>query len=108
MRIAPVRRAVAAVVVAFGLMAVALTGAEAVGLGQTCGGTFRFACGSGLWCDWPAGKCAAADVQGKCVEISAACPKSTRPVCGCDRKTYGGDCERVRAGVQKDHDGACK
>jgi hypothetical protein len=30
-----------------------------------------------------------------------------KPVCGCDKKTYNNDCERLRAKVQKSSDGGC-
>jgi len=98
---------IVAMIVALGL-SVPLTGAAAVDVGQPCGGSMRLSCGARMWCDWPAGKCNGSDVQGKCADIPAACPKSTRSVCGCDQRTYVNDCERIRAGVQKDRDGACK
>ena len=93
-------RAAAAGIIALGLAAVALSNAMAAAPGQPCGGPMHFVCGSGLWCDWPAGKCGSENAQGKCVEILAVCPKGGKSVCGCDKRTYGSDCERVRAGVQ--------
>jgi hypothetical protein len=108
MRTARWRQAMAAMIVALALACVAPSGAAAVGAGQTCGGIVGFACDPGLWCDWPAGKCGAADIQGKCVEIPAVCPKNIKSVCGCDKRTYANDCERLRARVQKDHEGTCK
>jgi len=47
------------------------------------------------------------DTPGKCVAWPAACPEIYSPVCGCNGKTYGNDCERLQGGVAFDHDGAC-
>ncbi|MFO0744605.1 MAG: Kazal-type serine protease inhibitor domain-containing protein [Myxococcota bacterium] len=75
---------------------------------KVCDGIAGIACDDGQFCDHPAGECDVADGQGTCVEQSDVCPLFYRPVCGCDDKTYGNDCERISAGVQKDHDGACQ
>ncbi len=80
----------------------------ACGATTICGGIQGLPCAKSQYCDLPAGTCGGADFQGKCVTIPAACPDLYAPVCGCDGKTYGNDCERIVAQAQRDHAGACK
>ncbi len=74
---------------------------------NVCGGFAGTPCDEGQFCDLPPGLCGGADLQGECVPIPDLCPDLWDPVCGCDGRTYANDCERIRAGVQKDHDGSC-
>lgn len=73
-----------------------------------CGGIAGFPCPDGHYCELPMGLCEGADHSGFCVPIPAACPDIFAPVCGCDRITYSNDCERLRAGVQLNHEGECR
>ncbi len=82
--------------------------AGAVGVGKTCDGFVGIKCNKGLFCDHKPGLCKGADVSGKCVKVSKICPSLYKPVCGCDNEDYPNDCERIKAGAQKKHDGKCK
>lgn len=65
-------------------------------------------CESGEFCELPPGTCNIADLPGTCQAIPDVCPLYLDPVCGCDGRTYGNDCERQRAQVALDHPGACE
>ncbi len=107
MRTHLITRAMAALIIVLGL-ALGSTGASAVGKGQTCGGLFPIPCDKGLWCQNPPGLCKVMDGQGKCDVIPRFCTRQFQPVCGCDGKTYGNDCERRMAQAQLAYKGKCK
>jgi Kazal-type serine protease inhibitor domain len=83
-------------------------GAGAANLDEACGGAEKITCNSALFCRLPAGQCAAADAAGTCEKAPGFCMRVSRPVCGCNGKTYVNECEARHAKVAVDYSGRCK
>jgi hypothetical protein len=81
--------------------------AAPAGPAQKCGGVANLACGSGFWCEKPAGTCGVPHTEGSCVRAPDMCTQIFLPVCGCDGNTYGNDCMRRAAKVSRAHEGRC-
>ena len=74
---------------------------------QKCGGFLGKACPKGEFCLFPPDTCNWADQEGTCTKPPHVCPLFYKPVCACNGKTYGNECEMLAAGQSKDHDGKC-
>ncbi|HEY3794283.1 MAG TPA: Kazal-type serine protease inhibitor family protein, partial [Bradyrhizobium sp.] len=106
--------AAAAFVVMFGLTQVAPFAQAAQGaapaianLDEACGGPDKITCNSALYCHLPDGQCSAPDAAGTCVKAPDFCMRVSRPVCGCNGKTYQNECDARHAKVAIDYTGAC-
>jgi hypothetical protein len=78
-------------------------------VGDACGSRGLPTCGAPLFCKWePSASCGRFDAPGVCAKKPEACIALYKPVCGCDRKTYGNACEAHHAGVSVDYEGVCR
>jgi hypothetical protein len=76
--------------------------------GVYCGGRGMGVCNDGQFCQWKAGDiCGAADAPGRCAYRPDVCAKVYKPVCGCNGKTYGNECEAAAVGMSVATNGAC-
>jgi hypothetical protein len=101
------RLAAAAFIVASG----AVFGApevRAANLDEACGGPQKITCNSALFCRKATGQCAVEDAPGTCEKAPDFCIRISRPVCGCNGKTYPNECEARHVRMAIDHTGACK
>jgi hypothetical protein len=63
-------------------------------------------CAGGEFCEFKAGTCGERGA-GHCIVKPEVCTEEFNPVCGCDNKTYGNDCQRQAAGVSLKAKGEC-
>lgn len=79
------------------------------GVGKACGGLQGLSCADGLFCRFEVdAMCGAADQTGTCQTTPDACAEIYAPVCGCDDKTYGNECEAHSAGISVASNGECQ
>ena len=78
-----------------------------VGCDTFCGGRGGRTCMPPEFCFFAFG-CGGDDTGGVCRPRPDSCPTIFAPVCGCDRRTYGNECDAQANGVSILHAGECE
>ena len=74
-----------------------------------CGGLLGKKCAlENQFCKFAEGVCGQGDQTGTCAEKPDFCAEIYSPVCGCDNKTYGNECNAFGAGISVKSQGECK
>jgi hypothetical protein len=89
------------------IIPISACGSDNDSTGNACGGLEGLQCAKDQYCQFPIGTCGAADQTGTCELKPEVCAQIYSPVCGCDDKTYGNDCEAAGAGVSIVSQGEC-
>jgi hypothetical protein len=92
---------------AFAMMASSAMAAPKAGSEDAVCGGAAGKCSSGLVCEMPAGQCQMPDATGVCKAKRGVCYGVSKPVCGCDGKTYQSDCRAHEAGINVLAAGVC-
>lgn len=73
-----------------------------------CGGLTGAQCPGEQFCLFaPEAQCGAADQTGVCTDRPEVCTLIYKPVCGCDDKTYGSECDAHSNGISVVSEGEC-